>query len=192
MIELNRGDWARNVQPALYSMIWASIMMTPVAPGGDAARWEWQEDVRDLLTYFKNYFPEDSWLVEKYLYPMYDNFALPAHPGGLNARPDHFPVRSLQNELLEISNNDRSSRPARRRSALPRGVVVRYRVGQVFKHRRYNYHGIILGWTLDGGNGTSPGPPSSSGGSHTPAFYRCMYVLSSPSCFFSCFVEPCV
>ncbi len=30
------------------------------------------------LTYFYEYFPEDSWLIEKYVCPMYDAFATPS------------------------------------------------------------------------------------------------------------------
>ncbi|KAI0157078.1 hypothetical protein GGR52DRAFT_565180 [Hypoxylon sp. FL1284] len=173
MIELNRGDWARNLQPALYSMIWASIMMVPVLPENDEVRWDWQQDVRDLLTYFYEYFPEDSWLVEQYVCPMYDTFAAPEH----RQTNWELPSRRVRDQIKEIKRVDGSARPPRRRSALADGLAVRYRVGQVFKHRRYEYHGLILGWTVEGASNWDDNPLSPTGrpwSTLSQPFYRCM------------------
>ncbi|KAH9890843.1 hypothetical protein F4778DRAFT_752489 [Xylariomycetidae sp. FL2044] len=167
MIELNRGDWARNLQPALYSMIWASIMMIPILPNNEDARWDWQQDVRDLLQYFYEYFPEDSWLVEKYLCPMYDTFAAPSR------RHDTFelPSKGVRDQIRDIRMHDSSAKPPRLRSDLPDEVNVKYRVGQVFKHKRYDYHGLILGWNFHGASGSVDSQGRLSQG---PPFYRCM------------------
>jgi F-box protein 21 len=172
MIELNRGDWARNLQPALYSMIWASIMMVPILPDNEDVRWDWQQDVRDLLTYFYEYFPEDSWLVEKYVCPMYDTFAAP----GRRQNAWELPSRRVRDQIRDIRRMDASAKPPRRRTELADNVNVRFRVGQVFKHRRYDYHGLILGWTVDGagaGIGLDDGAVWSPQ-MYTQPFYRCM------------------
>ncbi|KAH7018289.1 F-box domain-containing protein [Microdochium trichocladiopsis] len=170
-IELNRGDWARNLQPALYSMIWASIMMVPVLPENEDVRWDWQQDVRDLLTYFYEYFPEDSWLIEKYVCPMYDTFAAPTR------RQQHWelPSKRVRDQIREIKEVDASIKTPRRRRDLDPSYRVRFRVGQVFKHRRYDYHGLIIGWSVEG----SYRPQQAwqgSGPSETTfqPFYRCM------------------
>ncbi|KAI1130139.1 hypothetical protein F5Y10DRAFT_236283 [Nemania abortiva] len=174
MIELNRGDWARNLQPALYSMIWASIMMVPILPDNDEVRWDWQQDVRDLLTYFYEYFPEDSWLIEKYVCPMYDTFAAPSR----RQTGWELPSKRVRDQIKDIRRVDASTRAPRRRSDLANGLRVKYRVGQVFKHKRYDYHGIILGWTTEGAGGITNWDQSSPlrdpwHGKSEP-YYRCM------------------
>lgn len=173
MIELNRGDWARNLQPALYSMIWASIMMVPVLPENDEVRWDWQQDVRDLLTYFYEYFPEDSWLIEKYVCPMYDTFAAPSR------RQNNWdlPSKRVRDQIKEIQRVDSSAKPPRRRTELADGFRVKYRVGQVFKHKRYEYHGLILGWTVEGASTWDDNPLSPTSrpwSTLSQPFYRCM------------------
>ncbi|KAI0409358.1 hypothetical protein F4802DRAFT_546302 [Xylaria palmicola] len=171
MIELNRGDWARNLQPALYSMIWASIMMVPILPPNDEVRWDWQQDVRDLLTYFYEYFPEDSWLIEKYVCPMYDSFVHRQANWEL-------PSKRVRDQIRDIRRVDASVRAPRRRSDLAGEIRVRFRVGQVFKHRRYDYHGIIIGWTTEGAGGIANWDESSSSRDlwqgHSEPYYRCM------------------
>ncbi|KAI1370995.1 hypothetical protein F4677DRAFT_436838 [Hypoxylon crocopeplum] len=173
MIELNRGDWARNLQPALYSMIWASIMMVPVLPENDEIRWDWQQDVRDLLTYFYEYFPEDSWLVEKYVCPMYDTFAAPSR----RQNDWELPSKRVRDQIREIRRVDALERPPRRRSGLAEGYNIKYRVGQVFKHKRYEYHGLILGWTIEGASTWDDNPLSPTNRpwtTYSQPFYRCM------------------
>lgn len=173
MIELNRGDWARNLQPALYSMIWASIMMVPVLPENDEVRWDWQQDVRDLLTYFYEYFPEDSWLVEKYVCPMYDTFAAPSR----RQNDWELPSKRVRDQIREIQRVDGSAKPPRRRSELAEQFQVKYRVGQVFKHKRYEYHGLILGWTVEGASTWDENPLTPTNrpwSTLSQPFYRCM------------------
>ncbi|RWA12555.1 hypothetical protein EKO27_g2568 [Xylaria grammica] len=174
MIELNRGDWARNLQPALYSMIWASIMMVPILPDNDEVRWDWQQDVRDLLTYFYEYFPEDSWLIEKYVCPMYDTFAAPSR----RQSSWELPSKRVRDQIKDIRRVDASIRAPRRRSNLVDGAHVKFRVGQVFKHKRYDYHGIILGWTTEGAGGIANWDQNSSlrdsWHGYSEPYYRCM------------------
>ncbi|KAI1814134.1 hypothetical protein GGS20DRAFT_549892 [Poronia punctata] len=172
MIELNRGDWARNLQPALYSIIWASIMMVPALSDNEDVRWDWQHDLRDLLANFNEYFPEDSWLIEKYICPMYDAFAASSR------RQDwEVPSGRVRAQIKEIRRKDAWVRTPRRRSHLGEGVRVKYRVGQVFKHKRYDHHGLILGWTAEGVAGFNWGaesPLQESWRRHSEPFYRCM------------------
>lgn len=173
LIELRRGDWARNLQPALYSMIWASIMMVPVLPDNEDVRWDWQQDVRDLINYFYEYFPEDAWLVEKYVCPMYDTFSAP----GRRQNAWELPSRRVRDQIRKIRQVDSSERAPRRRSDLVTPIPVKYRVGQVFKHKRYDYHGIILGWSVDGVSESMGWDGDNLGWTSNrtaQAFYRCM------------------
>ncbi|KAI0121651.1 hypothetical protein BJ170DRAFT_588003 [Xylariales sp. AK1849] len=172
LTELRRGDWARNLQPALYSMIWASIMMVPVLPDNEDVRWDWQQDVRDLLTYFYDYFPEDAWLVEKYVCPMYDTFAAP----GRRQNAWELPSKRVRDQIKKIRLADSTERPPRRRSELASSVPVKFRIGQVFKHKRYDYHGIILGWSVDETSGSMGLDDTSSWSNNKSVqpYYRCM------------------
>lgn len=172
LIELRRGDWARNLQPALYSMRWASIMMVPILPDNEDVRWDWQQDVRDLLTYFYEYFPEDAWLVEKYVCPMYDTFAAP----GRRQVGWELPSKRVRDQIKKIRQVDLTERPPRRRSDLSGPVPVKYRIGQVFKHKRYDYHGLILGWSVDETNGSMGWDDTSrlSDNKTVQPYYRCM------------------
>ncbi|KAK8879834.1 hypothetical protein PGQ11_001128 [Apiospora arundinis] len=168
LIELRHGDWARNLQPALYSMIWASIMMVPILPDNEDMRWDWQQDVRDLLQYFYEYFPEDSWLVEKYVCPMYDTFAAP----GRRQNNWELPSRRVRDQIREIRRVDSSEKAPWRRSTLDNPSRVKYRIGQVFKHKRYDYHGIIIGWTVNGAGFDDNSSRAECRVSQP--FYRCM------------------
>ncbi|OTB02373.1 hypothetical protein M426DRAFT_322639 [Hypoxylon sp. CI-4A] len=173
MIELNRGDWARNLQPALYSMLWASIMMIPLLSENDEVRWDWQQDVRDLRAYFYEHFPEDSWLVEKYVCPMYDSFAGPSR----RQNNWELPSKRVRDQIRDIRLADATPKPPRRRKDLAPDVQVKYRVGQVFRHKRYDYHGLILGWTAEGVSAWDHNPllPAQRPWSNTSQpFYRCM------------------
>lgn len=173
LIELRRGDWARNLQPALYSMIWASIMMVPVLPENEDVRWDWQQDVRDLINYFYEYFPEDAWLVEKYVCPMYDTFSAP----GRRQNTWELPSKRVRDQIRNIRQVDSSERAPRRRSDLTTSIPVKYRVGQVFKHKRYDYYGIILGWSVDGVSESQGWDGDNLGWTSNrtaQAFYRCM------------------
>ncbi|KAH8645644.1 hypothetical protein BX600DRAFT_477747 [Xylariales sp. PMI_506] len=172
LIELRHGDWARNLLPALYSMIWASIMMVPVLPDNEDLRWDWQQDVRDLLSYFYEHFPEDAWLVEKFVLPMYDTFAAP----GRRQNTWELPSRQVRDQIREIRRLDATERSPRRRCDLPAAIPVKYRVGQVFKHKRYDFHGIILGWSVTGASGSFGWDDTSSWSDSqvNQPYYRCM------------------
>ena len=173
MIDLNRGDWARNMRPALYSMIWASIMMVPILPEDEDARWDWQQDVTDLMTYFYEFFPEDAWLIEKYVCPMYDTFATQ----GRRRNGWDVPSRRVRERIREIRRADAVVKEPRRRSDHNGTVDVKYRIGQVFRHRRYNYYGIILSWSTYG-PGSSVGWDDDNNhlpiNCYTQPYYRCM------------------
>ncbi|KAI1438052.1 hypothetical protein GGR50DRAFT_641167 [Xylaria sp. CBS 124048] len=167
IVDLNRRDWLHNLQHALYSASWATVMMPTAQPNHDAVRWGWKRSVHQLLAHVLEFFPEDAWLIKKYIYPMYDAFLSPLRPGP-NQEP---PTQHIRNQLRDLQRADGMIEPPRRRSDLPEGVHVRYRIGQVFRHRRYDYHGIILGWWIDGA-GSGSGSGSGSGWNRLPTLSR--------------------
>ncbi|KAI2634634.1 hypothetical protein GGS21DRAFT_112681 [Xylaria nigripes] len=172
LVELNRGDWARNIQPALYSVNWANIMMAPIQPDNDDLRWSLERSVRQLLTCTYEYFPEDAWLIEKYICPMYDAFMSPSRPQAGLELPSH----QIRERIKALRRADASIRTPRRRSDLANGIRVKYRVGQVFRHKRYDYHGIILGWSTHGAGAMLRWDRHAPlfDREHTQPYYRCL------------------
>lgn len=168
MIELNRGDWARNLRPAMYSLFWARIMMVPALPEDEEGRWDWQHDVRDMLSYAGSYFPEDLWLIEKYVCPMYEKLAA--------TNVNDFTYKRLHRKIGDIRRADMTWKTPRRRRDL-KGITVKFRIGQVFKHKRYDYYGLIIGWSAGGLpllDDVSLSPVNRSWPTQDQHYYRCM------------------
>ncbi|KAI5466479.1 Transglutaminase-like superfamily-domain-containing protein [Mariannaea sp. PMI_226] len=134
------GHPALNMNAALYASLWAILLMTPVNV------FEWDESLELFLRHFAKNWHEDAWLVEKYLLPLSDQFAplrqrLARH--GLRAWDDPREMLTLVREL------DDSSPPVLRRTSFDAQPVV-YKIGQIFRHRRYRWIGVINGWTDQG------------------------------------------
>ncbi|KAI1826355.1 hypothetical protein F4861DRAFT_498031 [Xylaria intraflava] len=172
IIGSNKADSIRDLDPATYSTHWATIMMTASRPDHEIALWGWRRSVWQLLASTLASFPEDSWLVEKYICPMYDSFSSPQDP---QSNREH-PSQQIRNKLRLLRRADRTADAPTRRSRLAEGIQVKYRVGQVFRHKRYDYYGIILGWTTDG----LWGDPTWTRGSplvkreYTHPYYHCL------------------
>ncbi|KAJ3468438.1 hypothetical protein MRS44_002503 [Fusarium solani] len=98
LTQLITGNDSTNIDAALYSALWASLLLTP------ADAFEWDEALEPFLNRFAKSWCEDAWLVEKYIFP---------RNGG-------------------------------------RKQPVLYKIGQVFKHRRYGWIGAVNGWTDQG------------------------------------------
>ncbi|KHO01072.1 F-box protein [Metarhizium album ARSEF 1941] len=138
--QLLRGNSAINVDASLYSAMWASLMLTP------PNTFEWDERVASFLHRFAGSWPEDAWLVEKYLRPMYNSFSplrdgLARHVnGGLGDPCHHWRLVREQDDLIP---------PVFRRD-VGGNRSVPFKIGQVFRHRRYGWVGVITGWSDQG------------------------------------------
>ncbi|WEW60367.1 hypothetical protein PRK78_005852 [Emydomyces testavorans] len=82
-----------------------------------------------LMEHFSTDFPFDVYLVEKYLVPLFHG--LPEY--------DH-----LRGIIHVMKASDAIPKQIRRRTS--EHMNVKYRVGQVFRHRRYDYLAVITGW----------------------------------------------
>ncbi|KAH6891009.1 Transglutaminase-like superfamily-domain-containing protein [Thelonectria olida] len=138
--QLMSGHPALNMGAALYASLWAILLMTPVNV------FEWDESLEMFLRHFAKNWHEDAWIVQKYLVPLSDQFAplrerLARH--GLRGWDDPREILGLVREL------DESNPPSFRRAA-SEGHPVSYKIGQVFRHRRYRWIGVINGWTDQG------------------------------------------
>ncbi|KAG8426501.1 hypothetical protein J3459_008068 [Metarhizium acridum] len=135
--QLLRGNNAMNVDASLYSAMWASLMLTP------PNTFEWDDRLASFLRRFAGSWPEDAWLVEKYLSPMYNSFT-PLRDGfarhinrGLGDSWDHWRlVRDKDDLIPPVSRRDSDGNQS-----------VPFKIGQVFRHRRYGWIGVITGWS---------------------------------------------
>lgn len=134
------GNNAMNVDASLYSAMWASLMLTP------PNTFEWDDRLASFLRRFAGSWPEDAWLVEKYLWPMYSSFT-PLRDGfarhvnrGLGDPWDHWRLVRDQDDLI----------PPVFQRELVGNQSVPFKIGQVFRHRRYGWIGVITGWSDQG------------------------------------------
>ncbi|KAG6040243.1 hypothetical protein E4U41_001118 [Claviceps citrina] len=133
---LLRGNGSMNVRASLYSSDWSSLMMTP------ANTFEWVDRLEALLGRFEMEWPEDSWLVEKYLLPMCAS----------SSGPRDGSVRSMiscdiRQCLQQVRDRDDMIPPVCWRKCLG-SQAFPFKIGQVFRHRRYGWIGVITGWRL--------------------------------------------
>lgn len=141
LTQLITGNDYMNMDAAHYAALWASLILMPVNV------FEWEEGLEPFLRRFAKSWHEDAWLVKKYLCPIYDRFA------PIRERlPPRLPLQGWDDpwEILglvgEIDNVPPPAFPRKRDSTRP----VPYRIGQVFRHKRYRWIGIINGWTDQG------------------------------------------
>ena len=139
---LRSGDPELNLEAVLYSAMWAGLLVTP------ASSHHWDEILESFLGRFVQNFSEDAWIVEKWLMPLYDNFVR-NHPRGRF----RFGWQDARATLGMVHNLDARAPTVNRRYTQDICAKVRYRIGQVFRHRRYGYVGIINGWAPDDTNG---------------------------------------
>ncbi|GAO16572.1 hypothetical protein UVI_02019900 [Ustilaginoidea virens] len=138
--QLLRGNSAMNVEASLYSALWSFLMLTP------PETFEWDDRLEGFLGRFAGAWPEDAWLVEKYLRPMYDS--LTPLRNGFARRVN----RGLGDpwELCSfVRKQDDVAPPVFRRNSAGNQSVP-FKIGQVFRHRRYGWIGVITGWSDQG------------------------------------------
>lgn len=122
------------VESAAYAARWTNLLMTPVS------NFQWDNTLDQFLNQLAQQFPEDSWLVEEYILPLYQIFTQSVQPR------IRFTWENLPEMLGLIRNMDNRQPTVSRRYTQEIHQNVWYTVGQVFRHRRYGYIGIINGW----------------------------------------------
>ncbi|KAK3496593.1 hypothetical protein B0T13DRAFT_291252 [Neurospora crassa] len=132
---LRAGHPDINVEAAKYASMWAELMVKPVSSV------HWDHNLETFLHSFAMSWGEDAWIVRKYLLPMYEQFV--ASQPHVRNRAGWENVREILNML---DNLDRREAVVTRRYTQEMQERVRYRIGQVFRHKRYGWIGIINGW----------------------------------------------
>jgi F-box protein 21 len=129
-----------DMEDAFYAALWASIILSTPLPSDRSHRGLTPIPSRQYLPHIVKHFehqnPMDVTLVERHILPLFCD--------------EH---RDEQRDnLLE------TTRVMRAGDVIPKKVVrrdsdtaVKYKVGHVFRHRRYGYWGVITGWDVECG-----------------------------------------
>lgn len=152
------GSSVINRDSAILAFIWARLILLP--PNG----LEWVDSLHRIFDRFTSSWIGDTWLLEKYICPLYDMVG------------PHGQVWDNPRNLIKTKRNlDDRRPPARRRDGTTANIA--YRVGQVFRHRRLNFLGVITGWADDGPllvPGDSIAPFLDVDGATASVYYMCM------------------
>lgn len=122
-----------DIDNAFYATIWALLILGPNETGQAALTapvTRQRQYLPYLLEHFQIHYPWDITLVENYVVPMFQGY-----------NPEETKLRHI---IFAAHAQDRMPKTAKRRS---NGTSdVKFKVGQVFRHKRYHYEGVITGW----------------------------------------------
>jgi F-box protein 21 len=132
---------------AKYAALWSSMLFaeyaspdaTPLGlamPRRQVGHLPLRRHLPSLMEHFATDFPFDVYLIEQYLIPLFQG--LPEY--------EH-----LRESVRVMRAGDEIPKQVRRRSAEHKNV--KFKVGQVFRHRRYEYRAIVTGWDTECGAG---------------------------------------
>ncbi|KAB8293134.1 hypothetical protein EYC80_007487 [Monilinia laxa] len=117
---------------AVYSALWATFLLNPIpTPAGHNRR----QFVPMLLSRFEKSFPEDVPLIEKYILSSYNS----------STRE----YSELAEQLRLIRAVDSTARQVRTRNKSSGTDQVKFRIGTAFRHQRYGYTAVIIGWDIE-------------------------------------------
>lgn len=120
-----------NVVSAEYAAIWAIMLLS-----GNSTPMSFRHYLPPLMKLFTTDFPSDMFLIEEHIAPLFQGTYEHEH---------------ILESLRVMKAVDEIPRRVRKRSGRNRNI--RYVVGQVFRHRRYDYKAIITGWDPECGAG---------------------------------------
>ncbi|KAG9249169.1 Hemimethylated DNA-binding protein YccV like-domain-containing protein [Calycina marina] len=128
-IKLHANPFA-DMDNAFYSALWANFMLSSPVESQ-------RQFVQLIVERFERLYPMDASLIEKHIYPLYNS-------PGANGRPLYETVRVVRAA-------DATPRQLKLRNIHVAGDRVKYKVGQVFRHKRYGYAAVITGWDFECG-----------------------------------------
>ncbi|KAJ6111594.1 hypothetical protein N7523_007655 [Penicillium sp. IBT 18751x] len=116
---------------AKYAALWSSMLLS-----GDSRPMDLRHQLPWLMELFATDFPSDIFLVEQYIVPLFHGL---------------FEHEHILESLHVMRAVDEIPKQVHRRTNMNK--TIRYKVGQVFRHRRYHYWAIITGWDSECGAG---------------------------------------
>lgn len=149
-----------DIESAGYAGLWSFMLVNPYG-----RLMEIRRHLPWFMDLFASEFPWDIYLVEKYVLPLFEGL---------------LELRHLMESLHAIRAADETPRSVRRREDVQK--TIKYQVGDVFRHRRYNYTAMIIGWDPECGAGEHwmrrMNVDQLQAGRHQ-SFYHVQYVFSS-------------
>ncbi|PWY65023.1 YccV-like-domain-containing protein [Aspergillus heteromorphus CBS 117.55] len=143
---------------AKYAAIWSSMLLSY-----GTRPTEFRHNLQWLIELLNTEFPLDIHLVEQYVIPL------------IHGLPEY---QDILQSLHAMRGMDEIPRRVKRRSS--QVSEIKYKVGQVFRHRRYGYRAVITGWDVECGAGEERIRRMDidylKGGRHQN-FYHVLYVL---------------
>jgi len=112
---------------AKYAAFWAFMLFSGSTQPAELRRY-----LHCLMELFTTDFPSDVHLIEQHIVPL------------LRGLPEY---EDTLESLHVIRTADEMPKQVRHRNTSNKGV--KYRIGQVFRHRRYRYQAIITGWDME-------------------------------------------
>lgn len=109
---------------AKYAVSWSSMLLS-----ADSRPMDLRQQLSLLMDLFTTDFPSDIFLVEQYIVPLFNGL---------------FEHEHILERLHVMRAVDEIPKQIHRRAGTNK--PVKYKVGQVFQHRRYHYRAIITGW----------------------------------------------
>ncbi|KAH8661354.1 hemimethylated DNA binding domain-containing protein [Tricladium varicosporioides] len=140
-IHLHANPFA-DMENAFYSALWANFVFgRPVSTpaGADSSEaFTQRQFIPLILERFESVYPMDASLIEDYICPMFNR----------SSNAEHWEIREA---LRVVRAADSTPKQVRLRDTKSSQDGVKYKVGQVFRHRRYNYLAVITGWDVECG-----------------------------------------
>lgn len=133
----NRNDHAitnspfLDIESAFYGALWALILF----PDGDPMEPNLQQTryLPYIINHLENHFLLDIRLIQDYILPLTQNLGY---------------YEQILDTIRDMRASDTMHKSVKRRTQKESGNV-RYYVGQVFRHKRYNYQAVITGWDAE-------------------------------------------
>lgn len=120
-----------DIVSAKYAALWSSMLLS-----ADSRPIDLRHQLPWLMELFATDFPSDIFLVEQYIVPLFSGLLEHEH---------------ILESLHVMRAVDEIPKQVHRRAG--ENKEIRYKVGQVFQHRRYHYRAIITGWDSECGAG---------------------------------------
>jgi F-box protein 21 len=121
---------------AFYSALWANFLLSNPVSRSDPHNQ--RQFIPLILERFERLYPMDASLIEQYICPLFNN----------PSNAEHWELHEALRVVRAADQSPRQLKPRDTRAARER---VKYKVGQVFRHKRYNYTAVITGWDIECG-----------------------------------------
>ncbi|CCU83137.1 F-box domain-containing protein [Blumeria hordei DH14] len=125
-----QAEFHSDMKNAYYSALWANIMFINHLKH-QADKLKQRRLIRILLDEYISKYPMDGSLIEKHILPLHDNSQDPE-------------FSRIKTTLNFVRTSDKT--PKRTKLCRSNFKNVKYKVGQVFSHKRYRYIAVITGW----------------------------------------------